>query len=65
MREPTDQESENRSNYVRRISKNTGIKFAAEIVEEIESRGEIKIPEGYINGEAYEEWLYEESDNHD
>ncbi len=36
------------------------IKFANEIIEEIEARGEIIIPEGCVTGEEYEAWLYEE-----
>lgn len=36
-----------------------GIKFAMDIINEIEKRGTITVPSGYVNGEAYEEWLYE------
>ena len=36
-----------------------GIKFAMDIIKEIEKRGPITVPSGYITGEAYEEWLYE------
>lgn len=35
-----------------------GIKFAIDIVEEIEKRGSITVPIGYVTGETYEEWLY-------
>lgn len=37
-----------------------GIKFAMDIIKEIEKRGSITVPKGYVTGEAYEEWLYEE-----
>ena len=36
------------------------IKFANEIVKEMEERGLIQMPENSINGEEYEKWLYEE-----
>jgi len=36
------------------------IKFADEIVKEMEERGPIQMPENSINGEEYEKWLYEE-----
>ncbi len=36
-----------------------GIKFAMDIIKEIEKRGPITVPSGYVTGEAYEEWLYE------
>lgn len=35
------------------------IKFATDIVKEIEVRGNVRIPEGYVTGEAFEEWIYE------
>lgn len=35
------------------------IKFASDIVKEIENRGSITVPEGYVTGEAFENWLYE------
>ena len=35
------------------------IKFAEDIVSDMEARGSIETPEGFINGEAYERWLYE------
>lgn len=35
------------------------IKFAVDIIKEIEKRGSITIPNGYVTGEAFEEWLYE------
>lgn len=34
------------------------IKFAEDIVKEIRERGNIEVPEGYVTGEAFEEWLY-------
>lgn len=37
------------------------IKYANEIAKEIEERGEIQIPDGYVTGEEYEKWLYNES----
>ena len=37
-----------------------GIKFAMDIIKEIEKRGPITVPSGYVTGEAYEEWLYED-----
>lgn len=36
------------------------IKFAEDIVKEIEERGPIYVPDGYVTGEAFEEWLYED-----
>lgn len=33
------------------------IKYVTEIAKELEERGEIQIPEGYITGEAFEKWL--------
>ena len=36
-----------------------GIRFAMDIIKEIEKRGPITVPSGYVIGEAYEEWLYE------
>lgn len=36
------------------------IKFAKEIVKEIQKRGSIKVPEGAVTGEAFEEWLRRE-----
>lgn len=35
------------------------IKFARQIVEEMNSRGPISVPDGCVTGEEYEEWLYE------
>lgn len=35
------------------------IKFATEIMKEIEARGNVRIPEGYVTGEAFEKWMYE------
>lgn len=37
-----------------------GIKFAMDIIKEIEKRGSITVPSGYVTGEAFEEWLYED-----
>lgn len=34
-----------------------GIKFAMDIIKEIEKRGPITVPSGYVTGEAFEEWL--------
>ncbi len=36
------------------------IKFADQIVEEIQARGSVEVPNGYFTGEAFEEWLYKE-----
>lgn len=36
------------------------IKFAVDIISEIEKRGAIVVPDGYVTGEAFERWLYEE-----
>lgn len=36
------------------------IKFAEDIVKEIQERGSVKVPEGYVTGEDFEEWLYKE-----
>ena len=33
------------------------IKFAGQIIEEIEKRGPITVSSGYVTGEAFEEWL--------
>ena len=38
------------------------IKFAEDITKQIEERGLITVPEGYVTGEAFEEWLYESTD---
>lgn len=37
-----------------------GIKFAMDIIKEIEKRGSITVPSGYVTGEAFEEWMYED-----
>ena len=37
------------------------IKYANEIAKEIEERGEIQVPDGYVTGEEYEKWLCNES----
>ena len=34
------------------------IKFAGQIVEEMNNRGSISVPDGCVTGEEYEEWLY-------
>lgn len=39
-----------------------GIKFAMDIIKEIEKRGQITVPSGYVTGEVYEEWLYDDLD---
>ena len=39
-----------------------GIKFAMDIIKEIEKRGAITVPSGYVTGEVYEEWLYDDLD---
>lgn len=36
------------------------IKYAEDIVKEIEQRGTIKIPNGNVSGKEFERWLYEE-----
>lgn len=33
------------------------IKYANEIVKEIEERGEIQVPDGCVTGEEFEKWL--------
>ena len=33
------------------------IKFADEIIKEIEKRGSVKIPNGNVTGEEFEKWL--------
>lgn len=38
------------------------IKYAENIIKEIEKRGTIVVPDGYVTGEAYEEWLYEDNE---
>ena len=42
--------------------KNTGIKYADQIVKEINKRGPVTIPKGCVTGEEFEKWLYEKSD---
>ena len=39
------------------------IKYADEIVKEIEGRGEIQIPDGYVTGEEFEKWLRDKNIN--
>lgn len=36
------------------------IKFAKDIISEIETRGSVEVPNGYVTGEAFEKWMYEE-----
>ena len=36
------------------------IKFATDIINEIKARGSINVPQGYITGEAFEKWLYQD-----
>ena len=36
------------------------IKFAEDIVKEMEERGDITVPQDCVTGEDFEEWLYEE-----
>lgn len=36
------------------------IRFASDIVKDMEDRGSIVVPEGCVTGEAFESWLYEE-----
>lgn len=33
------------------------VKYAKDIIKEIQARGSIQVPEGYITGEAFEEWV--------
>lgn len=40
------------------------VKFADEIVKEIQARGSIMVPEGYVTGEEFENWLYYEEEIH-
>lgn len=35
------------------------IKMAKDIIKEIEHKGKISVPNGYVTGEAFEKWLYE------
>lgn len=37
------------------------IKYAEDIVKEIDERGTIKIPDNCVTGEEFEKWLYEEN----
>lgn len=37
------------------------IKFAEDIIKEIQKRGSVIIPEEYVTGEDFEEWLYKET----
>jgi len=48
--------------YKERLWFQMKIKFAEDIVKEIESRGQIGVPEGCVTGDDYEEWLYEKGD---
>ena len=38
------------------------IKMAKDIIKDIENRGQISVPDGYITGEAFEKWLYEDNE---
>ena len=42
-----------------------GIKFAKDIIKDIENRGRIYVPEGYVTGDAFEEWLYGEENSYE
>lgn len=35
------------------------IKYADDIIKEIEERGQIQVPEGCVTGEEFEKWLRE------
>ena len=37
------------------------IKFAKQIVEEMDSRGPISVPDGCVTGEEHEEWMRQDS----
>ena len=37
------------------------MKYADEIAKEIEERGQIKVPDGYVTGEEFEKWLREKN----
>ncbi len=37
-----------------------GIKFADQIVKEMDARGQVIVPDNCVTGEAFEEWLYGE-----
>lgn len=39
------------------------IKYANEIVKEIEERGQIQVPDNCITGEEFEKWLREKNIN--
>lgn len=39
------------------------IKYADEIVKEIEERGQIQVPNGYVTGEEFEKWLRDRNIN--
>lgn len=41
------------------------IKFAEEIVEEMNARGQISVPEGYVTGEEFEKWMCAVAENVD
>jgi hypothetical protein len=38
------------------------IKFAKDIIKEIQKRGSVTIPKGYVTGEAFEKWLRSKKD---
>ena len=37
------------------------IKYADEVIEEIEERGPIQVPNGYVTGEEFDRWLIEKN----
>lgn len=39
------------------------IKYANDIIEEIKKRGPISVPYGFVTGEEFEKWLYENSNS--
>jgi hypothetical protein len=41
------------------------MKYAEDIVKEINERGPIKIPEGYVTGEDFDIWMHSYPSNQD
>lgn len=39
------------------------IKYANQIIKEIEERGHIQVPNGYVTGEEFEKWLRDRNIN--
>lgn len=39
------------------------VKYVTDIIKEIQARGSIEVPEGYITGEDFEKWLREGKEN--